>query len=258
MFRNCLVVSPNPPVRERLAAALRERGLTVTLAATADEALAVVKNVAVDTVLVDGAPVGMKLETLRRKAESMRAGCRVVAATSTGPIKGKPDLLRLGDDDFVLRARDLARLIPDVDLSKLQAPPPGRDRAVTSALLSVIDVLVGLLELRDRYFGGSSHQAMRLARAVAERLAADPETPDEVALSALLRDLRRPDVPARRLAGAGKAPPLGSDTGRLHSRRRPRLEQRVSPDGRCRARFQERLCPHAKPPKARRQRNAIC
>ena len=102
MFRNCLVVSAHPPVRERLAAALRERGLTVTLAASGDEALAVVKNVAVDTVLVDGPPVGMKLETLRRKVESMRSGCRVVAATSAGPIKGTPELLRLGEDDFLL------------------------------------------------------------------------------------------------------------------------------------------------------------
>jgi response regulator RpfG family c-di-GMP phosphodiesterase len=216
MFRNCLVVSAHPPVRERLAAALRERGLTVTLAASGDEALAVVKNVAVDTVLVDGAPVGMKLETLRRKVESMRSGCRVVAATSAGPIKGTAELLRLGEDDFLLRARDLARLIPDVDVPKQEAPPATRERVVTTALLSVIDVLVGLLELRDRYFGGSSHQAMRLARAVAERLAADPETPDEVALAALLRDLGRADVPADILQQQGELTDAQRDLVRAH------------------------------------------
>lgn len=195
MFRHCLIVGERPAVRDRLAEALRERGLSVTLAGTAEEALLVVENVAVDVVLVDGTPAGMRLETLRRRVEDGRPGCRVVGVTSLSGLKGTAGMLRLAEDDFVLGPLDLARLLPGPAGDDAAEAAAGRERGVASALLGVIDVLVGLLEMRERYFGGSSHQAMRLARAVAEQLAVDPETPDEVALAALLRDIGRADVP---------------------------------------------------------------
>ena len=106
---------------------------------------------------------------------------------------------------------------------------------MTTALLSVIDVLVGLLELRDRYFGGSSHQAMRLARAVAEQLAADPETPDEVALAALLRDLGRADVPADILQQKGELTDAQRELVRAHVDAGARLVESIDFPGRsCR------------------------
>ena len=203
MFRHCLVVSSDAGARERLAAALRSRDVSVTLAETAEEALRVVSEVAVDTVVVEGVPPGMRLETLRRRLEQERPSCRVVAVQSVRTLQGTPSLLRLGADDFVLRTSDLAGLVPGTAEREANEAGAARARSATSALLGVIDVLVGLIELRETWFGGSSHQAMRMARAVAERLAVDPDTPDEVALAALLRDIGRGDVPESVLQARG-------------------------------------------------------
>lgn len=204
MFRHCLIVGTDPRVRERLASALRSRNVSVTLAETADEAMRAVAEVAVDTVLVEGIPPGMRLETLRRRLEQARPGCRVVPVHAVGRIKGSPELLRLGDDDFLLKTTDLAGLVPGKAEGEAADSGTARERATTTALLGVIDVLVGLIELKDSWFGGSSHQAMRLARSVAERLAVDPDTPDEVALAALLRDIGRGDVPEAVLEQRGE------------------------------------------------------
>ena len=63
--------------------------------------------------------------------------------------------------------------------------PPGpttRDRGF-DALVQTVDVLVGLLELGDPHFRGSSHRVTRLVRAVAEELAISRELVQEVVLA---------------------------------------------------------------------------
>src|SRR5262249_51177426 len=65
------------------------------------------------------------------------------------------------------------------------------------------DVLVGLIELGDRYFGGSSHQAMRLARAVAEEMSSETDTQDEGAIAALLRDIGKAGIERTVIAQEG-------------------------------------------------------
>ena len=62
------------------------------------------------------------------------------------------------------------------------------------ALVDTLDVLVGLLELGDRYFAGSAHRTLRLCRTVAEDLGLEPRAVDEVTIAALLRDLGKVGV----------------------------------------------------------------
>jgi response regulator RpfG family c-di-GMP phosphodiesterase len=212
MFRHCLIVSENSGARERLAAELRGHDVSVTLVDSPEDALRAAAEIAVDTVVVAGAPAGMRVATLRRRLEQERPGCRVVAVQSVGELKRTSELLRLADDEFVLKASDLAGLVPGTADRESPEGASSRGRATTTALLGVADVLVGLLELRETWFGGSSHQAMRLARAVAERLAVDPDSPDEIALAALLRDIGRTDVPDRVLEARGD---LDEDQRRL-------------------------------------------
>ena len=61
----------------------------------------------------------------------------------------------------------------------------------SASLIQTIDVLVGLLELGDQFFGGGTHQAARLARNVAEEMRCDTMTLEEVVLATLLRDIGR-------------------------------------------------------------------
>src|SRR5262245_6817891 len=173
MFRNYLVVSGNAKAREALAGALRSRGYTVTLAGSGAEALLIVKNVSVDSVLVDSALVDVRTDALRKQIETVRPECRVLPLTSFASVKGTKELLRFGEDDFLLRKGDLVELLRSGNAGEGEAQSsPFIEKSKTS-LVEVIDVLVGLLEIGDRYFGGSSHQAMRLARSLAEELSPD-------------------------------------------------------------------------------------
>jgi response regulator RpfG family c-di-GMP phosphodiesterase len=194
MFRNYLVVSGNAKARESLAGALRSRGYTVTLAGSGAEALLVVKNVSVDSVLIDAALVDTRVEPLKKQIESLRPECRVLPLTSFASVKGTKELLRFGEDDFLLRKGDLVELLRSGHGSEGEAQSSPFVEKSKVSLLEVIDVLVGLLELGDRYFGGSSHQAMRLARSLAEELSPDGETLDEVAIAALLRDIGKAGI----------------------------------------------------------------
>src|SRR5205823_4429365 len=133
----------------------------------------------------------------------LRPECRVLPLTSFASVKGTRELLRFGEDDFLLRKGDLVELLragqsPDGDVGA----SPFVEKSKTS-LLEVVDVLVGLLELGDRYFGGSSHQAMRLSRSLAEELSPDGETLDEVAIAALLRDIGKAGIGQDVLASEG-------------------------------------------------------
>lgn len=165
----------------------------MTLAGSGAEALQVVRNVAVDVVLFDSVLLEGRGESLRKQVQTIRPGCRVLQLTPFAAVKGTRDLLRFGEDDFLLRKSDMLDMLfaPQGSAEEIISPVAEKSKA---ALLEVLDVTVGLLELGDKYFGGSSHQAMLLSRAIAEELSSEDETKDEVAIAALLRDIGRAGV----------------------------------------------------------------
>src|SRR5258708_5044799 len=111
MFRNYLVVSGSVKARETLATTLRSRGCTVTLASNGAEAAMIVKNVSVDSVLIDAALPDTRGEALKKQSETIRPECRVLLITSFASVKGTRELLRFGDDDFLLHKGDLLDLL---------------------------------------------------------------------------------------------------------------------------------------------------
>ena len=111
MFRNYLIVSSSVKTRDGLSNALRPRGYTVTLAGSGAEALLIVKNVSVDTVLIDSVLVDTRSDGLKKQIEAARPECRVLQLTSFAAIKGTRELLRFGEDDFLLRKGDLVELL---------------------------------------------------------------------------------------------------------------------------------------------------
>ena len=187
MKRNFLVVATSGQKRECLARELRGDGYTVSLAASASEAERVVSNVAVDAVLIESNLPDLPAEELRTRLLGKRPECRVVIVTSFEHVRNSPGQLRLDDQDFLLRRDQVFELLR----ASQQA---GRDSGSfvhrgNDALIQVIDVLVGLTELDDRFFGGSSHRAMLLARAVGEEMSADDDTVRELSIATLLRDI---------------------------------------------------------------------
>ena len=187
--RNFLVVAANAQVREALARDLRAKGYSVTRAANGAEALRVVASVNLDAVLVESHLPDMSSEELRDRIKRARPRCRVVVLTSFDLVRNSPDQLRFGPEDFLMRADQVFELCrAPFDVAR-EGESDGFCHRGNEALIQVVDVLVGLHELEDLYFGGTSHKAARLAREVAEELSCEQETIQEVMLSTLLRDV---------------------------------------------------------------------
>jgi len=192
--RNFLVVAANGQHREALATNLRSRGYTVTRAVSGREAKRVVRNVSFDTVLLESHLPDIDAQTLREQIQEIRPECRVIVVSGFDLVRNSPEQLDFDADDYLLDADQLLEIIHpsrdagDPDASSLESKS-------NRSLIQVIDVLVGLIELDDRHFAGTSHNAMRLARELAERLVTDGEMVEEVTVAALLRDLGKVAVP---------------------------------------------------------------
>lgn len=188
MERNFLVVAADGVVREALAADLRKQGYNVTRAANGAEAERVVQSVSLDLVLVESHLPDMSAEELRSRLQQIRPDCRVILLTSFRLVRNSPELLRFGAEDYLLRASQVFEMLRAPAEAAGGSPQAERGK---QALVQVIDVLVGLLELEHRQFSGSSHMAMQLARATAEEMGASEEMAHEVLLGALLRNVGR-------------------------------------------------------------------
>jgi len=192
--RNFLVVAGDAQVREALAGGLRAKGYTVTRAVNGKDAEKIVRTVAVDAVLMESTLPDTSGEELAEKIKKVRPDCRIVILTSFEHVRNTPDQLRFGADDYLLRSSQVIDLLHAPFVAAREGSASTFALRGAKALVHVIDVLVGLLELDDRFFGGFSHQAMDLARSVVEELSEDEETLQEVMVATLLRDVGKVDV----------------------------------------------------------------
>jgi len=193
MAQRVVIVSENAKTRETLAQVVRERGGKPTLAGNVDEAQRVLETVPADVVLLETRRVDIRARRQRTRLEQVRPGCRVVLVTSFQTVRQSPDLLQFDSDDFLIGAEALlGSLEPQglaTDTSRADEGERGFD-----ALLETVDVLVGLIELGDKHFRGSSHRLTRLVRAVADELPLPPELVREVVLACLLKDIGKATV----------------------------------------------------------------
>lgn len=187
MRRSYLVVSENAEARETLAILLRSQGLTVTSASGVADALRVLRSTPVDTCLVVAHGPAVTSEKLRTHIHQERPDARVLVLTRSTSIRNQKRILRFGIGDYHLSERELIGLLSashGVEADEGVVP----DKGVRS-LVEVVDVLVGLLELGDRHFVGSSHRAAQLARCVLEQMGLPEDIAVEITLATLLRDI---------------------------------------------------------------------
>lgn len=214
--RNFLIVAANARAREALASGLHDAGFAVTRAANGAEAERVAQSVSLDAVMIESQLPDMSAEDLTERIRGIRPDCRIVTVTSFEQIKNSPAQLRYGADDYLLQGGQLSSLVAAPYESKSDNGNAFAERG-NEALIATIDVLVGLVELDDAYFGGTSHRAMTLARLVTEELAADQQTVQEVVLATLLRDVGK----------AGVAPELFTEPGELSGDQREAMREHV-------------------------------
>src|SRR5262245_57301735 len=165
MALRVVIVSDNAKTRETLAQAVRQRGGKPTLAGSAEEAQRVLETVAADIVVLETRRVDIRARRLASRLEQCRPGCRVVVVTSFTAVRQSPDLLNFGSDDFLIGVESLLDGLEPSDVAPGASRTDDGDRQM-DALVQTVDVLVGLLELGDEHFRGSSHQATRLVAAL--------------------------------------------------------------------------------------------
>jgi len=219
--RNFLIVAANAQAREILASGLRAAGYAVTRAVNGAEAERVAQSVGLDAVIIESHLPDMSAEDLQQRIKRVRPDCRVAIVSSFELIKNSPAQLKYGANDYLLNLQQLLPLLSAPFESTEGATDTFAERG-NDALIGVIDVLVGLLEIEDAYFGGMSHRAMTLARQVAEELGADSQTVQEVVLATLLRDVGKVDV----------APEVFSEPGQLNDEQKQSMQDHVQASGR--------------------------
>jgi len=211
--RNFLIVAADGKVREALAADLRQQGFTVTLAASGSEAERVVRSVSVDKVVIEDHLPDTAGDRLRKRLCQARPDCRVILLSSFKLVRNSPELLRFGADDYLVRGTQLSELLR---ASSDPVGAPGLGDRGNQSLVQIIDVLVGLIEIENRLFGSSSHQATQLARATAEEMHADEVIVHEVILGTLLRDVGRAAVESDTSVGAEQSAEERNDQPGTH------------------------------------------
>jgi len=190
MTHHYLVVAANGQVREELPDLLRSKGHSVALAANAAEAESAVTGGPIETVVIEAHLPDIDASELQERLQQLAPQARVLVVSSFDLARRKPAELLAEGNGFLIPSRQLLGLLVSAhDGGVIAGDGSSPAERGNEALLQVIDVLVGLHELDDRYFGGSSHQVMTLVRAVAEELLEDPDKVHEVVLATLLRDV---------------------------------------------------------------------
>jgi len=196
MRQNVLILAKNAKIRESLAIPLRAEGFAVALATDVSEAIRVLHTAAINTVLIlKSSPEDAVAHKARSRLLQESLDLRVVLVTrQVATVDGNREV-RFVFDDHQFTEPELVSFLRAGPLSRngnghgSETPDPG-----VQSLLQVIDVLVGLQELSDQHFGGSSHGAMKVARAVAEEMNLPEDGILEVALATLLRDIGKAGI----------------------------------------------------------------
>jgi putative nucleotidyltransferase with HDIG domain len=184
-----LVISNDASVRDMLANLLSESGFHVSLAGTGAEALKIAASTTLDYALAELFLPDISGVELKRRFYRLSPKTRVIVVSSFTIIKSSDDVLRFGSSDFILDQKELLDLIKAAGEERPPVAVPATDDRMKLCLIETIDVLVGLLEVNDPFFGGNSHITMEYARSVAEELKLGQEMVDEIVVASLLHDI---------------------------------------------------------------------
>lgn len=187
--KSILVISNDATVRDMLANLLTESGFHVSLAGTGSEALKIAANAGLDYALSERFLTDVSGVELKRRFRKVSPKTRVIVVSSFTIIKGSNDVLRFGSSDFILDQGELLDLLRATGEDRPPVAEPVTDDRLKNCLIETIDVLVGLLEVNDPFFGGNSHITMEYARSVAEEMKLSQERIDEILVASLLHDI---------------------------------------------------------------------
>jgi response regulator RpfG family c-di-GMP phosphodiesterase len=183
-----LVVGEDADVRETLSVPLRAEGHNVTLVSTGSDAIGILRNSPIDTVIIVGGESDVAASKLRGRILNEKLAPRVFVVQPFVAKHGAHKVRRFGISDHRLSGNELLALLRSSDETAPKEGGSPNDK-VYESLVQVIDVLVALQELNSPSFRGSSHRAVHLARAVAEKMNLSQSETAEIVLATLLKDI---------------------------------------------------------------------
>jgi cyclic di-GMP phosphodiesterase len=203
--QSVLVLSNDPAVRDMLASLLTDEGFHVALAESGTEAMKIAANSALDYALVELFLPDYSGVEFKRRLQRLSPRTRVVVLSSFTTIRSSDDVLRFGFSDFIIDQREILELLraggPAREPASVAPAPDDRLARLKKCLIETIDVMVGLQEINDPFFGGNSHITMEYARSIAEEMKLPEETVDEIVVGALLHDIGRVGIKSEILVG---------------------------------------------------------
>lgn len=121
-----ILADDSPLFRERLARALRERGLQVRTAANYDEAMQLAREAPADLAVVDLRMPGQSGLELLRDLMQILPGIRVLVLSGFGSIATAVDAVKLGAVNFLPKPADADDVLMAFQRSKVEIPevPP--------------------------------------------------------------------------------------------------------------------------------------
>jgi putative nucleotidyltransferase with HDIG domain len=169
----------------------------------------------VELFLTDYSGVEFKRRLLRVSPKT-----RVIVLSSFTTIRSSDDVLRFGFSDFIVDQREILELLRACGTTREAVPPPptadDRIDRLKKCLIDTIDVMVGLQEVNDPFFGGNSHITMEYARSVAEEMKLTSDTIEEIVVGALLHDIGRVGIKSEILVGKREITETEYKTVRSH------------------------------------------
>jgi putative nucleotidyltransferase with HDIG domain len=203
--RSALIVNNDAAVRDMLLKLFTDEGYHVVLAGAGAEALKIATSSAIDCALVDQLLPDFSGVELKKRLLKASPKTHVVVLSSFTTIRSSDDVLRFGFSDFILDQREVLELLQggtSMPVPAAPAPAPDEQFArLKKCLIDTIDVMVGLQEINDPFFGGNSHITMEYARSIAEEMKLSAETIDEIVVGALLHDIGRVGIKSDILQG---------------------------------------------------------
>jgi len=201
MQKSILIISNEASVRDMLANLLTEAGHRTSLAGSGGEAIKIVTNSSQDFALCEQFLPDCSGVELKRRILRLSPKTRVIVLSSFTIIRSSDDVLRFGSSDFILDQRELLDLLEAAWEERAPVAEPVTDESLRKCLIETIDVLVGLLEVNDPFFGGNSHITMEYARAVSEAMKLPKEIIDEIVVGSLLHDIGKVGIRSEILTG---------------------------------------------------------
>ena len=203
--RSALIVNSDTAIRDMLRKLFTDEGYHVILAGTGAEAVKIATSSSIDCALVDQLLPDFSGVELKRRLLKVSPKTRVVVLSSFTTIRSSDDVLRFGFSDFIFDQKELLELLQGgVTLPAAAVSEPAEEERferLKKCLIDTVDVMVGLLEINDPFFGGNSHITMEYARSVAEEMKLPPETVNEIVVGALLHDIGRVGIKSEILQG---------------------------------------------------------